>query len=413
MQSQRGAWIGVVCVVLLLVSVSGAGSLTAHAAPQSASTHKLLIRSTGGGANYTVTVTGTIASGPREQADRTTSNQVTGHVGKKDTVDAITYTGHITTFNASNPNLKATLDGTFLDASILDANHIRLTTPSSGGTSQPIRYTIQVSKTLVSGEGVEDRDSPTNTTTVSGWLLPGDSDGFYFRGEIVASSTNKPSTVYVNGQQQSLGSSSQSPQTLNATTQTATATPQPSPTTHSQSHTLVIEQVNGSVGYTAILSGNITLQNTESTDSIGKSTVTGSVGGLPWNENTSDPKDVIHFTGKLHDFEYNTHNGQIRVLLDGKQVDPTSLVATPSPPPTTTNPSSPTVTSTTVSPPTATETGTQPTTTASPTPDTPTPTATTTPAPGGNSLLTRIAMGLGLGIAIAGLGVFVVWRKFW
>lgn len=423
MRSRRRAWTGAVVGILVLVAMSGAVTLPAHAAPQSASTHKLLIRSAGGGANYSLTVSGTVVSGPREQADRNTSTHVTGHVGKKDTVDAITYTGHITAFNTANPKLKATLDGTFLDASILDANHLRVTLPSHG-KSQPVRYTIRVSKTIVSGEGVENRDSPTNTTTVTGWLLPGDHDGFYFRGKIVSSATsvNGAANVSVNGTSRSLGSSVRATPSAKASTQSA-PTPQSSPTVtphsspskranQSAGHTLVIAQVNGSVGYTATLSGTITINQIESGDSIAGRTVTGRVGRLPWTNTSTDSRDVIHFTGELQNFEYNTNNGQIRVRLDGKQVDPNSLLNTPPHPPTTTNPSTPTVAKTTPSTPTATETSTP--TASSPMPDAPTAPATAMPPTetSGTGLLRRVVIGLGLGIGIAGFGVVVVWRRF-
>ena len=384
MLSRRSAWVGVVCVVLVLVGMSGAVTMPAHAAPQSSPTHKLLIRSTGEGATYSVTVSGAIDSGPREKSDTVHKRTVNGHVGQKDTVDAITYTGHITVFNASSPDLKATLDGTFLDALILDANHIQLTAPSSGKSSQPVRYTIHVNKKIVSGEGVEERDSPTNTTTVTGWLLPGDTDGFYFQGEIVSSATSVSGApnVSVNGQSRSLGSSSQTDQSLNVSSQsTPTPTPQSSPTkrsNRSSGHTLVIEQVNGSVAYTVTITGKVTLKQAESTDAIGGPMVTGRVGGMPWNETSSDPKDVIHFTGELQDFEYNTNNGKIRVRLDGKPIDPQSLVNTPSrtPQPTTPTPTVTTPTTPTTSPTSSTAT---PTTTVSSTPPvTSSPTVTPT-----------------------------------
>jgi hypothetical protein len=200
---------------------------TSTLTPPSTSTHKLLIRSAGKGANYTVQVSGTIDSGPREKSDTVYKRKVNGHLGSNDTVDAITYTGHITSFQSPSSILKATLDGTFLsNASILDANHLRLVTQSNGSPSQPVRYRVTVTGTIASGEGVEERDSPTNTTTVSGWLLPGDSDEFYFTGEIVSSSSSVSDrvSVLVNGKSRSLVSSP---------TPTPTSTPSPIPTTTS------------------------------------------------------------------------------------------------------------------------------------------------------------------------------------
>lgn len=158
---------------------------------------------------------------------------------------------------------------------------------------------------------------------------------------------------------------------------TPTATDSPSKT-----HTLVVTHVNGSVGYTVTASGNLTLKNTESGDSISRDTVNGRVGGLPWKDKSSDKKDVIKYTGKLRDFDYD--GGKIRLTLDGKRINPDKLVGTPPPPPQTPT-STPTSTSTstpntrTSTPTTTTETITPPSTAG---PSTTTYTsAATTPAP--------------------------------
>lgn len=384
--------VGLVIVLVLLVSTGIGGSITAAAAGQSQSspTHKLILRSADEDATYSLTVSGTIVSGSNEQNDRITQRQAKGRVNGTDTVDAITYTGHITAFESSSSRLKATLDGTFLDARLLDANHLRLATPANGN-SQPVRYTIRVTKTIVSGEDGEERDSPTNTTTVTGWLLPGDSDGFYFQGEIVssASSVSSDASIQVNGHSRSLVAPPRLASSQKTSTQSSpTATPRSS---SEQSHTLVIEQVNGSTGYTVTISGEVTLRHTESDDSIAGPTVIGHVGGYPWQKSSDDSRDVITFTGELQNFEFDGNNGKIRVTLDGKRVSPTSLVATPRSTPT----------------PTPTRTATPTTRTASS--PTPTPSTATTPEgptdATGTSLVTRLVRSVGgfiTGIVIIG-----------
>jgi hypothetical protein len=112
---------------------------------------------------------------------------------------------------------------------------------------------------------------------------------------------------------------------------------------HGQRHTLVITHVSGSASWSITASGSIQLaeKTTEDTDSIGGMTASGSVGGLPWQENVSDPKDIIHFTGDILQFDLGG-TGDARVTLDGKRVTPQSLKNTPAHTPTATPTPSPT-----------------------------------------------------------------------
>jgi hypothetical protein len=362
-----------VFLVLVLAS-SGAVIAPAHAAPQSQPTHTLILRSSGVITNYFVAVSGTIVSGPQETSDTVRRQQVRGYIGgatdNKDgnATDVIKYTGYITAFSAEQPQLRAILDGTVLrNASILNAHHIQMRyTSSNKAPRQPSRYTIVVSGPIVRGEDTEDRDTPTNTTTVSGWLQPGDSDGFYFRGGLnpAASSVSRPTKFRINSNQWTAN-----PSTTTHTTSapSPTPTPQPSSTSRSKAHTLVIKQQNGSVGYTVTVTGSVTLDTTESSDSIAGNTVRGRVGGLPWKENITDSKDVIHFTGKLLGVEYEDEAGTIHIILDGEQTDPNSLINTPQQTPMPTTSTLPPTTATT--PPTRTVTSTaHPTTSTTTTP---------------------------------------------
>lgn len=117
--------------------------------------------------------------------------------------------------------------------------------------------------------------------------------------------------------------------------------------TQSQRHRLVIIHGSGSASWVITASGSVHLDEstTENTDSIGGTTASGSVGGLPWDENATDPKDVIYYTGKLLHFDLGG-TGTARVTLDGKRVTPPALKNTPTPTQTTPTPT-PTYTTTT------------------------------------------------------------------
>lgn len=197
----------------------------------------------------------------------------------------------------------------------------------------------------------------------------------------------------------------------------APATPTPAPTNQSPSQTLVIEQVNGSVGYTVTVAGTLTFRQEESGDSIARQTATGQVGGFPWQERSNDTTDVIHFTGTVQNFEYN--GGELRVVRDGNRVDPDSLRNTPLPPgQTPTQPQSPSPHPPSASPSPSPTTGSSPTIAPSPihaspgtTPGTPTDDGSA-PTAHGENLFTQLVRSIGgfiIGIAIIG-GVLSVVR---
>lgn len=174
-------------------------------------------------------------------------------------------------------------------------------------------------------------------------------------------------------------------------------------------HTLVITHVSGSPSWLLTASGSIQLDEntTEKTDSIGGKTASGSVGGLAWEENTSDPRDVIYYTGDILQFDLGG-TGQARVTLDGKRVTPQSLkntpASTPTPTPTATPPHTRTVPSPTTMPTTM-----PPTTTHSPSPPPPTPTRnrTVTDAPGA-SLFDQFIYQYGGVLVLVALGLVTV-----
>jgi hypothetical protein len=192
--------------------------------------------------------------------------------------------------------------------------------------------------------------------------------------------------------------------------------------TQSQRHKLVIIHVSGSPSWSITASGSIQLdtKTTENTDSIGGKTADGSVGGLPWEANTSDPRDVIYYTGEVLQFDLGG-TGTARVKLDGKRVNPKSLkntpISTPTPRPTifpqstvhattTPTPSSPI---TTVSSPTPTM---SPTVAPSPTPDRASPVSLSPTNQSSSSVLVDGALGVVIGVGIL-LVVALVGRLYW
>jgi hypothetical protein len=172
-----------------------------------------------------------------------------------------------------------------------------------------------------------------------------------------------------------------------------------------QRHTLVITHVSGSPSWLITASGSIQLDanTTEKTDGIGGKTASGNVGGLAWEENASDPKDVIYFTGELLQFDLGG-TGTARVTLDGKRVNPHSLKNTPAHTPTPMPTPTPTPT------PTATPTSSPTTHTPSPTPTTHIPTQngrTGTDAPGA-SLFDQLIHNYGGVLVLVALGLVTV-----
>lgn len=182
--------------------------------------------------------------------------------------------------------------------------------------------------------------------------------------------------------------------------QAAASNPTNTNQNQNQSHTLEIIHVNGSVSYRVTTSGTIsfTPAHAEDTDQIAGQTASGDIGGLPWETNNNDSKDVIQFTGDVLDFEINDRDGKVQVKLDGKRVNPDTLRNTP----------------TSTSPSTSTETETAtPSATDSPTSSPPTSTVSSTdstPATSGDSGFGS-SVSLSLVLAIAGAGVLLLLRK--
>lgn len=106
----------------------------------------------------------------------------------------------------------------------------------------------------------------------------------------------------------------------------------PNSTQSPQTHTLVISSTGQPTSYTLTVSGSLTAETTEAVDSVQGRSVTGRVGGVPWQDTSNDTRDVIQFTGRITDFQ--SHGSGLRLRLDGKRIKPASLRSTPQPTPT-------------------------------------------------------------------------------
>ncbi len=170
----------------------------------------------------------------------------------------------------------------------------------------------------------EYEDSVYKNYSAMGEVSPSDrTDSIRYSGDIkrIRSQGDRETIrLYVNGKE----INENNYQGENISTQTAsTPTAEPS----NLNHTLVIQPKGDKPGeYNAAFSSEPTLKQTEDSDSRTGTTVNGNVGGLPWQKNSTDEKDVIQFRGQVLDFETS---GNITVKLDGKRVDPASLSQTP------------------------------------------------------------------------------------
>lgn len=182
----------------------------------------------------------------------------------------------------------------------------------------------------------------------------------------------------------------------------------PNSTQSPQTHTLVLSSTGQPTSYTLTVSGSLTAETTEAVDSVQGRSVTGRVGGIPWQKTSNDTRDVIQFTGRITDFQ--VHGSGLRLRLDGKQVRPASLRSTPQPTPTQTPPST-----TARSPPSAT-----PSPTATPVPTTSvSDTSVSSSSPESNAgehslefgLLGTIMAGVVGLLAIGGIGVLLSLRR--
>ncbi|WP_330633627.1 hypothetical protein [Halocatena halophila] len=232
----------------------------------------------------------------------------------------------------------------------------------------------------------EPEDGVYKNRSVMGEVSPSDStDTIRYSGDIKRIKTagdKETIRLYVNSKEINENNYQPDPQT----TSTPIATEPPN-------HTLVIQPKGDKRGsYNAVFSSQPTLKQTEDSDTRKGTKVNGNVGGLPWQKDSTDKKDVIQFRGQVQDFETS---GNITVKLDGTRVDPTSLSQSPQP---------------TASPPSQEESTHSPTSTVELSPSTIQSTQGTAADSGGFPLFEVLA-GVVAGVVVVMIGGFLLQKK--
>ncbi len=193
-----------------------------------------------------------------------------------------------------------------------------------GESNSDSSYTVAFTGDVHSVD-TEPEDSVYKNRGARGEVSPSDrTDTIRYSGDIkrIRSQGDRETIrFYVNGKE----INENNYQGENISTQTTSAPAEPS----NSNHTLVIQSEGDKRGeYNAAFSSEPTLKQTEDSDSRTGTSVNGNVGGLPWQNNSADKKDVIQFRGQVLDFEASDN---ITVKLDGERVDPASLSQTPQP----------------------------------------------------------------------------------
>lgn len=96
------------------------------------------------------------------------------------------------------------------------------------------------------------------------------------------------------------------------------------PQNTSEEHTLVIETTGEPIQYTLSASGSVSGDSGEN-DAVQGKTLSGRVGGVPWNNTSNDTKDTITYTGYIETFQHRGDNVQLQ--LDEQEISPTTLSA--------------------------------------------------------------------------------------
>jgi hypothetical protein len=206
------------------------------------SSHRLVIRGLDQRATYSVQANGTVSTRKTERTDASRTSIVTGLVGPNDSIDIITFTGHITTFSTDG-GLRVTVDGRSVNPTVLDGHYIQFEPTRQSST--PVNYTFTVNGSTEPTQLAEPTDSPPspNTSRVTGTLTGTDIDAFYYTGNITNSTVSGPLTVTIDGQVvpvNSAGTPTPSPSPRGTTTPPPNAT-QESTTSRSPTTTPVID----------------------------------------------------------------------------------------------------------------------------------------------------------------------------
>lgn len=104
----------------------------------------------------------------------------------------------------------------------------------------------------------------------------------------------------------------------------STTVDQTTPPNTDDEHTLIIETPGEPIQYTLSASGSISGESGEN-DAVQGKTLSGRVGGVPWNNTTDDTKDTITYTGHIETFQYRGDDPQLQ--LDGQGITSDTLSA--------------------------------------------------------------------------------------
>ncbi|UPM42914.1 hypothetical protein [Halocatena salina] len=90
----------------------------------------------------------------------------------------------------------------------------------------------------------------------------------------------------------------------------------------SDEHTLIVETTGDPVQYTISATENISGETDEG-DAIQGRTLSGRVGGVPWDNTTDDTTDTVTYTGYIDSFQHRGDDLQLR--LGGQEISPAIL----------------------------------------------------------------------------------------
>ena len=250
-------------------------------------------------AEYEVTVSEAIQKNPDvgtiNDNDTISGTTATGTVNSGD--DSYEFAGEITDF-ALDGDAVVVVNGTEVDPATLEPTSLP-NTLAIEGQGEEANYEVTVSDAIENdpATGTFDDNDSISETTATGGVSYG-TDGYGFAGEIMDFTIDGPATVLVNGTE------------VDPTTLGTTSLP----------NTLTIEGLGTRANYEVTVSeaieNNPAAGTFDDNDSISGTTATGTVGY---------GNDGYGFAGEITDF---TLEGEARVLVNGTEVDPTTLGTT-------------------------------------------------------------------------------------
>ncbi len=138
----------------------------------------------------------------KEAEDSVRQQEIQGSIGTEnpdgvDRQDTIVFTGYIVGFQATH-NVSVNLDGQSVAPAALNGSHIRFTNLRE---SKKGAYEFTVDGTISPTRSVESEDSVINSSATGTLAKNGETDSFYYSGEIESSEFSGSGRVFINGQQ--------------------------------------------------------------------------------------------------------------------------------------------------------------------------------------------------------------------